>query len=89
MLPYCYGELNLKPWEIGKLCPAEVMDMIEGWKRRYNHLEDLFINWVAYTEYQINCGEKCPPIERFYEHRHRERVDHAAIAKRIAKEFNL
>ena len=71
--------------------PAEIIYLIEGYERRYNRLEDLFINWIAYPYAQVNCGKKCPPKEDFFKHRNRnkEKVDHAAIAERIAEEFGI
>lgn len=66
----CYGELNLKPWEIERLTLGDIFDMLDGWQRRYDRLEDLFINWITYPNVSIAAGKrKKPKLETFYAHR--------------------
>ena len=62
--------------------------MIEGWQRRYDRLEDLFITWSAYPHYQVANPKKCPPLQRFFAHR-KKHGDKKAEYEDIMKEFNL
>ena len=80
--------MQLKPWEIEKLTISEIICMIEGWQRRYDRLEDLFITWSAYPHYQVANPRKCPPLQRFFAHR-KKQGDKKAEYEDIMKEFNL
>lgn len=88
LLPFCYGELNLKPWEIEKLTIADIVDMMEGWQRRYERLEDLFIIWSAYPAYQVASPKKCVPLKKFFAHR-KKQGNKKAEYEDIMKEFDL
>lgn len=45
--------------QIEESCICEIIMMIDGWKRRYYDLQDLFIMYSAMPVYQVNC--KHPP----------------------------
>lgn len=49
--------------------------MLQGWQRRYDRLEDLFIVWDAYPQYQVANPKKHPPLKRFFSHRKRRRTE--------------
>lgn len=91
MLPWCYGELALKPWDIERLCPVEIDYMLQGWQRRYDRLEDLFIVWDAYPQYQVASPKKHPPLERLFAHRKKRqsRKEKQNTLNEIMAEFGL
>lgn len=87
-MPFCYGELNLKPCEVEKLTITDILDMMQGWQRRYERLEDLFITWSAYPHYQVANPKRCPPLKKFFVHRKKEE-NKKAVYEEIKQEFNL
>lgn len=93
LLPLCYGELNLKPWEIERLCVADIEAMLDGWQRRYDKLEDLFIGWIAYPMTVCVSGKnKAPKLESFYKHRLKrlkKSEDHEAVEASLKEEFGI
>lgn len=70
---------------------AEIYEMMEGWQRRYERMEDLFITWAAYPQYQVANPKKCPPLKKFFAHRKKESntEENEQIRQEIIKEFDL
>lgn len=91
VLPLCYGELSLKPWEIERLCPGEVMAMLDGWQRRYDRLEDLFINWITYPTLCVHDLKRRPELKDLYRHRKRrdEEKQKDEIVESIYQDFGI
>lgn len=91
MLPWCYGELALKPWEIERLCPVEIDYMLQGWQRRYDRLEDLFIAWDAYPQLQIANPKKRLKLESLMAHRKKRQTkkEKQDTLNEIMAEFGL
>lgn len=63
------GELNLTPEQFGDYTIAELEAMLDGWRRRYERLEDLFIAYVAMPVYQGAYGKKAPTYKQLTRHR--------------------
>lgn len=65
--------------------------MLDGWQRRYDKLEDLFIGWITYPVLRIAMGKKAPPLKSLYEHRKKRGVkeNKQEIEKSLLEEFGL
>jgi len=90
LLPWCYGELNLKPWEVERLCLADIFLMLDGWQRRYDHLEDIVISWITYPNVCIASGKKKrPELKSFFAHRKKRNSskEQSEIAQDLFEEF--
>ena len=73
------------------MCPVEIDYMLQGWQRRYDRLEDLFIVWDAYPQYQVANPKKHPPLKHFFSHRKRRRteIEKQETLNEIMAEFGL
>lgn len=58
------GELNLTPEQFGGYTVKELDAMFEGYIRRQERLEDLFILYCAYPTYQSSMRIRHPPSIR-------------------------
>lgn len=89
-MPWCYGELNLKPWEVERLCLADIFLMLDGWQRRYDHLEDIVISWITYPNVCIaSAKKKRPELKSFFAHRKKRNSskEQSEIAQDLFEEF--
>lgn len=50
--------LALKPWEISKLTPGEIIDMYEGWVIRRRRQEELLASFVMLPIHNHQRGKK-------------------------------
>lgn len=67
------GELNLKPEEFGRYTIKELEAMLEGYQRRRERLEDLFIVYCALPTYRGAYGRKAPNFQKLTEHRRHDK----------------
>ena len=68
------GELNLKPEDFGQYTIMELEAMLDGYQRRRERLEDLFILYCALPTYRAHW-KKAPTFQKLTEHRrHDKRV---------------
>lgn len=89
-MPWCYGELNLKPWEVERLCLADIFLMLDGWQRRYDHLEDIVISWITYPNVCMASGKKKrPELKSFFAHRKKRNSskEQSEIVQDLFEEF--
>lgn len=79
------GELKLTPEQFGNYTIMEIEAMLDGWQRRYDKLEDLFIIFNALPVYRGAYGKKAPSYRKLTSHRRSTRrvndIDEAEIAK--------
>jgi len=69
--PIALGELNLTPERFGGYTIMEIDAMFEGYVRRQERLEDLFIINCALPTYRGAYGRKAPSYKRLTAHRKR------------------
>lgn len=85
------GELNLTPEQFGSYTISEIEAMLDGWRRRHEILEDLFIINCALPTYRAAYGEKAPGYRKLTAHRRNTRrikdMDEQVVA-RWGKIFN-
>lgn len=67
--PIALGELNLSISEFGHLTVKELDALFDGYMRRYERLEDLFIINCALPVYKVNLGRKAPSYKKLTAHR--------------------
>ncbi len=65
--------------------------MLKGWRRRYDRLEDLFIAWDAYPQYQIANPKKRLKLEQLLAHRKKRQTkrEKQNTLNEIMAEFGL
>lgn len=65
--------------------------MLKGWQRRYDRLEDLFIAWDAYPQYQIANPKKRLKLEQLLTHRKKRQTkrEKQNTLNEIMAEFGL
>lgn len=65
--------------------------MLKGWQRRYDRLEDLFIVWDAYPQYQIANPKKRLKLEQLLTHRKKRQTkkEKQNTLNEIMAEFGL
>lgn len=63
------GELHLTPNDFGNLTIGEIECLIDGYKRRYERLEDLLIINCALPIYRGHFGKKAPSYRKLTAHR--------------------
>lgn len=65
--------------------------MLKGWQRRYDRLEDLFIAWDAYPQYQIANPKKRLKLEQLLAHRKKRQTkkEKQNTLNEIMDEFGL
>lgn len=73
------------------MCPVEIDYMLKGWQRRYDRLEDLFIVWDAYPQYQIANPKKRLKLEQLLTHRKKRQTkkEKQNTLNEIMAEFGL
>ena len=67
--PLALGELNLKPEQFAGYTVSEVDAMFDGYIRRQERLEDLFILYSALPTYRGAYGRKAPSYRTLTKHR--------------------
>ena len=67
--PIALGELGLTPEQFGGYTIMEIDAMYEGYVRRQERLEDLFIINCALPTYRGYMGKKAPSYKRLTAHR--------------------
>jgi hypothetical protein len=67
--PIALGELGLTPEEFGRYTVTEIDAMFDGYIRRHERLEDLFIVYSALPTYRAAWGKKAPTYKKLTEHR--------------------
>lgn len=65
------GELRMSVEEFANATIGEITALVEGYQRRYDRLEDLFILWAALPTYQTQLGKKAPTYKKLTSHRTR------------------
>lgn len=71
--PIALGELHLRPEQFAGYTMAELEALINGYIRRYQHLEDLFIINCALPAYRAAYGNKAPSYKQLTAHRNMAR----------------
>ena len=90
--PLALGELHLTPEQFGRYTVLELDAMFDGYLRRREHLEDLFIINCALPTYLGAYGRKAPSYRKLTRHRQKRsyagRMDeeHAAYWRDILLE---
>ena len=69
--PIALGELGLTPEQFGRYTIMEIDAMVDGYIRRQERLEDLFIVNCALPTYRCYLGKKAPSYKKLTEHRSR------------------
>ena len=67
--PIALGELGLTPEQFGAYTVMEIDAMVDGYIRRQERLEDLFIINCALPAYRVGWGKKAPSYKKLTEHR--------------------
>jgi len=67
--PIALGELGLTPEQFGACTVTEIDAMFDGYVRRHERLEDLFIVYSALPTYRAAWGKKAPTYKKLTEHR--------------------
>ena len=67
--PIALGELGLTPEQFGVYTITEIDAMFDGYVRRHERLEDLFIVYSALPTYRAAWGKKAPSYRKLTEHR--------------------
>jgi|GEM_PF-2184081 len=66
LIPICYSSLALKPWEMDRLTPGEVLDMYDGLrvrkKQEFEEQEHLFAYYITLPTHNAQRGKKDKPI---------------------------
>ena len=65
------GELNLSIDEFANATVGELTALVDGYKRRQEAMEDLFIIYGALPVYQMQLGKKAPTYKKLTAHRRR------------------
>ena len=68
---FALGELQLTPEQFANYTVRELDALTDGYRRRYERLEDLFILHVALPVYRAAYGRKAPTYRKLTAHRHR------------------
>ena len=67
--PIALGELGLTPEQFGSHTVMEIDAMVDGYIRRQERMEDLFIVNCALPTYRGYMGKKAPSYKKFTAHR--------------------
>ena len=67
--PIALGELGLTPEQFGGYTVGEIDAMVDGYIRRQERLEDLFIVNCALPIYRCYLGKKAPSYQKLTAHR--------------------
>lgn len=70
--------------------PCRYFLMLDGWQRRYDHLEDIVISWITYPNVCIASGKKKrPELKSFFAHRKKgnSSKEQSEIAQDLFEEF--
>lgn len=73
MEPVALGELDLTPEQFANYTVMEIDAMFDGYVRRQERLEDLFIINCALPEYRCHYGRKAPSYKKLTAHRVKHR----------------
>lgn len=65
------GELHLTPEQFAGYTVRELDALTDGYQRRYERLEDLFIINIALPIYRAAYGRKAPSYRKLIAHRNR------------------
>lgn len=71
MEPFALGELQLTPEQFAGCTMRELDALTNGYQRRHERLEDLFIINVALPIYRAAYGRKAPTYKKLTAHRNR------------------
>ena len=69
MEPIALGELDLTPEQFANYTVMELDAMFDGYVRRQERLEDLFIINCALPAYRVGWGKKAPSYKKLTAHR--------------------
>lgn len=67
--PIALGELNLTVEQFGNYTVKEITALVDGYIRRREKLEDLFVVYCALPTYQGAFGKHAPSYRKLTEHR--------------------
>lgn len=84
--PIALGELNLSVDEFGEYTVKELNALTDGYIRRTERLEDLFIIYSALPVYQSFAGNKAPTYKKLTAHRKRNH-DNATLSEEDLKKW--
>lgn len=71
--PIALGELGLTPEQFGSYTVMEIDALFDGYVKRQERLEDLFICYCALPTYRGAYGKKAPSYKRLTAHRVKRR----------------